>query len=80
MSVLEQGNVGSVGHQQLELIGGKLVLKVVAASGPVSADLKVELDGKVLADFLISKIPPGPVADIGKAIEGLLFPQVSGAV
>jgi hypothetical protein len=70
---VEESTLGSVGSQSLELVDGKAVLKLKAAAGPASVTMELDIDGKVLLDSLLSKMPSGPVQDVAKALEAAIL-------
>lgn len=74
---LEKGQLGAVGTQSVEIVGGALVVTLHAAYGAASADVLVKVDGKALLDVLVAKIPAGPVQDVAKALEGAIMGAVA---
>lgn len=66
---IAQGPIGTVGAYEIDIVGGKLVLKATAAASPVEAGLDVKVDLAVIKDLIKAKIP-GTIDD---AILELLF-------
>jgi hypothetical protein len=69
---IEQSQIGAVGSQSLELTGGKLILKIELQRGAVKSSHDIEVDGKLLADAVIAKLPP-EAQPFAKAIEGAIL-------
>lgn len=70
---IEAGKIGSVGAQSAELVAGKLVVSASIMDGPVTADLKINVDGKIILDALIANVPAGLAQDLAKALEAALI-------
>lgn len=70
---VESGALGSLGSQSVELVGGKLVVKAQAKLGAASMLVELDVDGKVLLDALVAKIPAGSAQDIAKVLEAAVL-------
>lgn len=70
------GQIGSVGHYDVDFVGGKLVLNVVVAHGPVSSSSKIELGAAQLWDLLADKAK----AAIPGQIDDMVFDLIRGAL
>lgn len=53
---LVKGSIGTVGAYDLALSGGKLVISVQAAEGPVGGSLSISLDSALLIKAIESKV------------------------
>lgn len=70
---VESGKIGEIGTQSVELVGGKAIVKANAKVGALSLMVELDLDGKVLLDAVIAKLPPGSVQDIAKVLEAAIL-------
>lgn len=65
MDIVE-GKIGEAGKYELDLVDGKLMAKVDAASGPVKGSAALELDGLAVYDLIVGKVQaaiPGKIDD-----------------
>jgi hypothetical protein len=58
-----QGQIGTVGQYEVDIAGGKLVLKAGVAASPVGASLEASVDLVVVKDAIKAKIP-GQIDDV----------------
>lgn len=56
MEIVE-GKLGAVGDYDLEVVGGKVIMKLGVKHGALAAALSVELDAVALMDVLAAAIP-----------------------
>lgn len=68
---IASGNIGSVGTASVEFTGGKLVATEVFGGGMVKNTS--EIDGKLVLDAIIAKLPGGIAHDAAKAIEDAIL-------
>ncbi len=67
-----KGNIGTVGSYDVDFVGGKLILNVQVADGPISSSLKIELGAVQLWDLLANKAKAAIPGEIDNMVLDLI--------
>ncbi len=69
MTPIEEGSIGNIGTQSIDLVDGKLVAKAHVDLGPLAADLAIVLSPKAVLDAIAAKVG-GPIpAEVAAFLE-----------